>query len=487
MKGFMKDSYDIAVIGGGIGGLTAGALLAHKGFSVAVFEVKKKPGGYCTSFKRGEYRFDSALDAVSGCGEHGWLRRVLDQHLGVMDQVEFVRLDPLRVDLFGNERVEIPAGLPALMDLLYGIAPGEREGILGLMQAMEEIFRTAMATPPDTLYNDPRMEKRGGALARFRRASFAQMLDEYVNDAKLRAVLCDRCAYMGLPPSRVSAIAMTIMYMTYAQGGGYRIKGGAQSLADAFVKGLVKHGGEFINKTRISKIHIEDGRAAGVEVDGTLVRTKAVVSAADAVSTASMAGLDAEQDGLRPSVSYFMVYLGLDGRLDMPDGMGVYPGYDIELTFSDISSDIASPGSSMEIINYSNISPSMAPDGCTSMMLMAKAAYSYAEDWKACKAAVTDRLIAKADMVFPGLKGMISVVDSGTPLTLERYTGNTQGAAFGWEQDVDNRRSAARTRIPGLFQAGHWTYPGGGVESVTASGIIAAELAAAFASNKDVV
>jgi len=482
----MKDSCDIAVIGSGIGGLTAGALLAHKGFSVMVFEAGKKPGGYCTSFKRGEYRFDSALDAISGCGENGWLRRVLDQHLGVMDQVEFVRLDPLRVDMFGKERVEIPAGMPALMDLLYGIAPGEREGILGLMQAMDEIFRTAMATPPDMLYNDPRMDKRGGALARFRRATFGQLLDEYVHDEKLRAVLCDRCAYMGLPPSKVSALAMTIMYMTYAQGGAYRIKGGAQSLADAFVKGLVKHGGEFINKARISRIHVEDGRAAGVEIDGTIMRAKAVISAADASSTARMAGLEEEKDGLKPSVSYFMVYLGLNGRLDMPDGMGVYPGYDIEQTFSDIASDIASPHSSMEIINYSNISPSMAPEGCTSMMLMAKAAYGYARDWKECKAQVTDRLIERADAALPGLKGMISVADAATPLTLERYTGNSCGAAFGWEQGVDNRRSAARTGIPGLFQAGHWTYPGGGVESVTASGIIAAELAAGHASGKDV-
>lgn len=474
----MKDLYDIAVIGAGIGGLTAGALLAHKGYSVAVFEAGKKPGGYCTSFRRGGYTFDSVLDAISGCGRFGWVRRVLEQHLGVMDQVEFVRLDPLRVDYFGGEKVVIPAELSELMDLLYSIAPGEREGILGLMKAMEDIYRTAMATPPEVLYNDPRIEKRGGPLARFRRATFARMMDEFVKDPKVRAVLSDRSAFMGLPPSRVSALAMTIMFMTYAQGGGYRIKGGAQGLTDAFVAGLERHGGELIVRCPVSEVYVEDGKSAGVIADGRLIRTKAVVSAVDASATARMAGLSAGPEGLKPSVSYFMVYIGLNRKLDMPDSIGVYPGLGIEDTFADIAMDIASPRSSLEIINYSNISPEMTPDGGTTLMLMAKAAYGYGEDWHECKGRVMDRLIDRADKVVPGIRESISVAEAATPLTLERYTGNTAGAAFGWEQGPENARTAARTPLPGLFQAGHWGYPGGGIESVTASGIIAAGLAA---------
>lgn len=473
----MKDSYDIAVIGAGIGGLTAGALLAHKGYSVAVFEAGKKPGGYCTSFRRGGYTFDSVLDAISGCGKFGWLRRVLEQHLGVMDRVEFVRLDPLRVDYFGGEKVVIPAELSALMDLLYSTAPGEREGVLGLMKAMEEIYRTAMATPPEVLYNDPRIEKRGGPLTRFRRATFAEMMDEFVKDPNARAVLSDRSAFMGLPPSKVSALAMTIMFMTYARGGGYRIKGGAQRLADAFVAGLEKHGGELVTRCPVSKVHAEDGAAAGVVADGKLIRARAVVSAVDASATASMAGLNPGPKGLRPSVSYFMVYLGLNKKIDMPDSIGVYPGCDIEATFADIATDIASPRSSLEIINYSNISPDMAPDGGTTLMLMAKAAYSYGTDWRECKDREMDRLIDRADGVVPGIRDSIVVAEAATPLTLERYTGNSAGAAFGWEQGPENARTAARTGLPGLFQAGHWGYPGGGIESVTASGIIAAGLA----------
>jgi len=65
-----------------------------------------------------------------------------------------------------------------------------------------------------------------------------------------------------------------------------------------------------------------------------------------------------------------------------------------------------------------------------------------------------------------------------TPLTLERYTANFEGAAYGWEQSpnqVGPRRLSPRTPIENLYLAGHWTFPGGGIASVTVSGRIAAQ------------
>jgi len=474
----MKDSYDAVVIGAGIGGLTTGALLAKKGLSVAVFEAQPVAGGYCTSFRRKGYTFDSCLDAVSGLGRDGWLRRVLNR-LGVEGEIEAVRLDPLRVDSFSGDRVAIPGELPALIELLCSIAPAEKDGIRGLMKAMDAIYRTAMVTTPEVLYNDARLDRRGGDLARYRRLSYKDLLDDYVKDAKVRAILSDRAAFMGLPPSRVSAVAMVIMFMTFAVGGGYRIKDGAANLAKALAKGLKDAGGELHLKSPVTGITVEDGRAQGVTAGGQTVRAKAVVSAIDAATTASLAGIEIAPKSLKPSVCFFMVYLGLDGDTDMPDGMGIYPGYDIESTFSDIASDITSPRASMEIINYSRISPGMAPKGGSTLMLMSKAAYHYRDDWEAVKGREMDRAIDFADRALPGIKGRVSYAESATPLTLKRYTGNTDGAAFGYEQGIGNRRPGARTSIPNLYLAGHWTYPGGGVESVAASGIIASEAVAA--------
>ena len=61
--------YDVIIIGAGMGGLTAGALLAKDGLKTLVIEKHSIPGGYATSFKRKGFWFDSVLDAISGCHE----------------------------------------------------------------------------------------------------------------------------------------------------------------------------------------------------------------------------------------------------------------------------------------------------------------------------------------------------------------------------------------------------------------------------------
>ena len=80
-----------------------------------------------------------------------------------------------------------------------------------------------------------------------------------------------------------------------------------------------------------------------------------------------------------------------------------------------------------------------------------------------------------AERGIPDLSRHIIIQDSATPLTLERYTGNDKGAAFGWAQGVDQvglNRPQIETPIENLYLTGHWTIPGGGVESVVASGIL---------------
>ena len=474
----MKRLYDIAVIGAGIGGLTAGALLAKKGYSVAVFEAGHVPGGYCTSFKRQGFMFDSCLDAISGWGEYGWLRKVFKK-LDIEEKIKMVRLEPLRVDNFAGDKINVPGTIPELINLLYGISPGEKDGILNLLDTMEEIYRIAMSTPPEVVYAYPGIK---GVIGKYRDKTYKELLDEFITSPRARAVMCDRCAFLGLPPSKVSALAMTIMFMTYSSGGGYRIKGGACNLTDALVDALLGSGGELHLNTPVSDIIIEDGKASGVIVAEGKTRSKAVIAAADAAAMCRVAGINA--DANKTSVSFYMVYLGLKDAPEIPDSMGYYPGYDIESTFADVARDVASPNASLEIINYSGLSPAMAPGGHTSVMLMSKAGYSYARPWNECRNYEADRVLSLAEKAIPGIKESVVFRETATPLTLEKYTGNLHGAAFGWEQSVSNTRISSHQRLRGLFFAGHWTYPGGGIESVAASGAAAAESAAALVNKE---
>ncbi len=68
---------------------------------------------------------------------------------------------------------------------------------------------------------------------------------------------------------------------------------------------------------------------------------------------------------------------------------------------------------------------------------------------------------------------MIEVKEAATPLTNWRYTGNTEGAIYGFEQSVDNtfmNRIQNRTPVKGLYLASAWGNPGGGFGGVFGGG-----------------
>ncbi|GAF92554.1 unnamed protein product, partial [marine sediment metagenome] len=100
------------------------------------------------------------------------------------------------------------------------------------------------------------------------------------------------------------------------------------------------------------------------------------------------------------------------------------------------------------------------------------------KSWREEKKRVTEKLIAKAEKLIPGLSQHILVKDSASPLTVERYTLNSLGAAMGWafSPEMFLRRLDQKTPIPNLYLAGHWTMPGGGVPAVALSGLRAARL-----------
>src|SRR5687768_6003877 len=79
-----EEVYDVIVVGSGIGGLTAAALLAKAGQKVLVVEQGDGPGGYAHAFRRGPYLFDPAIH-VTGQGGEGQLFDSVLRHLGVRD------------------------------------------------------------------------------------------------------------------------------------------------------------------------------------------------------------------------------------------------------------------------------------------------------------------------------------------------------------------------------------------------------------------
>ena len=78
----MLSRCDVAVVGGGIAGLTAAALLAAEGLDVELLEAHSQSGGCAGTFRRGPYTFDVGATQVAGF-EPGGIHQRLFHHFNL--------------------------------------------------------------------------------------------------------------------------------------------------------------------------------------------------------------------------------------------------------------------------------------------------------------------------------------------------------------------------------------------------------------------
>jgi prolycopene isomerase len=127
----------------------------------------------------------------------------------------------------------------------------------------------------------------------------------------------------------------------------------------------------------------------------------------------------------------------------------------------------------------SKVNPSHAPMGKSTLCLSYKASYHFSPDWnQKTKNELSQILIKKASTLIPNLEERIVVKVETTPKTIEQWTCNRWGAAYGWAQIPRQSgiyRLSRTTPIPNLYLTGHWTSPGGGIAGVVASGELTAE------------
>jgi prolycopene isomerase len=190
----------------------------------------------------------------------------------------------------------------------------------------------------------------------------------------------------------------------------------------------------------------------------------------------------------RPSKSYFVVWLGLNkelrGKINEYNIL-ICDSYDLEAGYAaSLAADASKAGFTMVI--YDNLYPGYSKPGKSTLTLTMGCSYGpwkkfesdYFEGRKEAYRKEKDRianiLIERAEAkVIPGLRSMIEVRDTATPLTLLRYTKNPEGAAVGYEATFNNSgltRIKNRTPIKGLYLASAWGNPGGGYMPVIMGG-----------------
>ncbi len=444
-----RDSYDVIIIGAGIGGLVCGCYLAKAGMKVLVVEQHHKPGGYCTSFKRQGFTFDAAPHCFGSFRKGGVARKIFED-LEIDKNLSIIRPDPTDTIVTPDYNISFWNDFEKTLEQFQAAFPREKDNI-------HKFFHLLLNSDPHSF-------------SKLRSFTFKETLDEYFTDYKLKAILSfPFLGIGGLPASMLSAFIGAKLYSEFLFDGGYYPQAGMQAIPDALSQRFKEFGGEMRLSTLVTKIIVKDNTVKGVMADHSFIASKYVVSDCDARQTfLKLLGRQLiEKDfyemlkKMTPSLSNFLVYLGIQYSSDFPNPgttFSFFSHYDIDRAYHAVKKgDYDLLGGCIFRIALNK----------STMLVSMPAPFKNEAYWMKNKSYLSQKFIEIVqNYAVPNFSKNITFQEAATPHTLSRYTLNYKGASFGWAALPSQTIITSLRRPPfikGLCLTGHWTTIGTGI------------------------
>jgi all-trans-retinol 13,14-reductase len=452
----VPSTFDDLVIGAGMAGLTAAALLAARGRRVLVLEAHDVPGGYAHTFEVGKHRFCAQVHYVFGCGEgepvHELLRRI-----GLEDEVRFHRLDPEGFDhvVVGGDRYRIPNGLEKLRDRLIRAFPRAAKPLHGYCDAVMAIGRELDRLPKKVRLRDlVSAPLRFPHLLRYRTWTLARLYDALGMPPRLRAILAGQCGDYLLPPGEVSLLLHVALVRAYDRGAYYPEKHYRHFVDSVASYVRSRPGCELLLETEVERILVDRGRVTGVRTTrGEIFTAERYVSNVDPRRTASLIGerslprrwlRDLSYDYSSGNLTLYLSVRGLDLREHGFGSFNVwhYPEDDIDATYRRQLErhDFDDPWLFMSTPTLHTNEPGLCPEGEQVLELATSADHAWfralrdrdRRAYNAEKKRLRERMLAVVEERYvPRLREHLAVQVMGTPATNERFCRAPFGNAYG--------------------------------------------------------
>jgi prolycopene isomerase len=508
----VKPYYDIIIVGAGVGGMTAAALLSKTGFSVCVLEKEPRIGGYLAGFRRKNFRFDTAIHWLNQCAPDGLVGKVFDalgsDHPVPAPQTRIRRYKGQTFDyLLTNHPDE-------LKNQLMDAFPHEKKGIERFFKAawklgnsfkhFNSIFRSeetmsllekwrhklkllkfAMPFIPYVLFTGEKGLKKG--------------LNRFFRDEKLHKIFASETELLSC-----------LVPIGWAYFGDFQSppKGGSQVIPQWLEYVIKYYHNDVFLRTRVEEILVEGKTCRGVRFEhaGTVhdVHSKYVIAACDVeMLYEKMLPESAVPESLKRNLKRADLYsssVTVSIALDCPTEELGFKEELVHLADENLSFEAHMSGdpekSEISVLAPSLRDKSLAPEGNGTLTLYMPAYMHYKNTWFTLqddkgnfirgeeyvklKNDIAGRLIRRVEMSLGiDLRSHILFYEVATPVTHWRYTGNRNGTMMGAKPGRENmQRKVAHYRTPvrNLILGGHWAELGGGVPIAVKAGSNAALL-----------
>jgi phytoene dehydrogenase-like protein len=495
----MSEKWDVIIVGAGIGGLTAAAMLVKAGLRVLVLERSPHPGGTAYVYKREGFTFPMGPLGFS-------TPSLVVKTLHSLDGKD-LRLSQIRYRIKAFE-MEIPISLsfPKMIKELTRLFPTEDRSVKQFFKDMEEIISAIQF--PDHDLNRSILEKVS-------KRSAQDYLSSLVNDWRLRRVLGTQGTqepYSSLPLLAATWNLMSNEGVWYPEGGTCLL---CERLVQAINGRQENHGGfgEIRLGTEVKEIRFRKGGVSGITLkDGMRIETAAVISNAD-YKTTFMKLIDPDalpEDWLQAVIkakqtrSNLQVCLGVDAKkVDLfsyknGERLIYRRNQEDSLEGVDWSADEINTENlarqELEVSLLSKNDKMLCPEGTEVIVIRTEAEHSHFKrfrpSWRKRLSGYPDyktrlgrALVQEIENILPGLEKAVLIMDVATPLTFEEQGGRSGGAVAGWSWNYEDcpdyrPRECVRTPMKGLYMAGYQGFSSifmGGVPTAMESGKRAAQ------------
>ncbi len=485
----LEESWDAIVIGSGMGGLTAAALLArHGGKRVLVLERHYAAGGYTHTFRRPGYEWDVGVHYIGQVADPRSPVRAAFDHL-TGGRLQWSPMPEVydRV-LLGANSYDFVRGTARFKERLRKYFPREERAIDAYFRAVRSAVRWSAPYFAEKAIPARAAQVLGGLLRapylRWAGRTTGEVLRGLTRDEELIGVLTGQWGDYGLPPGESSFTAHANIAEHYFEGGFYPV-GGAGRIAPSIAPAIEERGGRIVVGAEVAAIRIAGGRATGVRmVDGREFTAPVVVSNAGAAATferllppetPGIGGMLAALRRLPASMAYLTLYIGARGaarELGLSGtNLWIHPSRDHDANVARFARDPEAPFPLVFLSFPSAKDPEFETryPGRSTVEAVAPVPYDWFQRWEetrwkrrgadyeSFKERLAERLRAEAERYAPGLRGRIEHAELSTPLSARHFMNYSRGEAYGLAATPARFRERllrAQTPVPGLYLAG---------------------------------